>query len=65
MNGTDTTTVITCDCKVCNGQSARVRGEGTFEGKPYTRTMIHNMVRMAHSPLSRTRSARDFGPWAV
>lgn len=59
------TTVVTCNCKVCNGMSARMRGAGTVAGKKATPTAIHNIVRMAHSPLARSASAQQFGPWPV
>jgi hypothetical protein len=58
------TTVITCTCTVCNGLSARIRGEVT--GSPKTKaTKIHNLVGIAHSPLAKSASAQRFGPWAV
>lgn len=67
MTATEPTTVITCDCKVCSGRNARVRGDGTHNGKPMTRTMRHNLVCLAHSPvgqqLARTASGQRFGPW--
>lgn len=59
------TTKITCDCKVCNGMAATVRGDGTRDGKPLTPTMVHNLVRIAHSPMARSASAQKFGPWAA
>jgi hypothetical protein len=57
----ETTTVITCTCKVCKGRSARVRG--TDDGM--SRTLIHNMVCLAHGPLAGAGNAKKFGPWAV
>lgn len=65
MNTAGATTKITCDCTYCNGKAALVRGDGTYEGKPMSATMRHGIVCLAHSPLARARSAREFGPWAV
>jgi hypothetical protein len=45
--------------------AALVRGDGTHDGKPLTKTMVHNLVRIAHSPMARSASAQKFGPWAV
>lgn len=64
MTETQATVLITCDCTVCNGLSARVRGEVT--GSPKSKaTKVHNLVRLAHSPLAKSGSAQQFGPWAV
>jgi hypothetical protein len=52
------TQTITCDCKVCKGKSAKVRGS-----RRYMPTMIHNLVGIAHSPLARAASAQRSGPW--
>lgn len=51
------TAVITCNCKTCDGLKARVDGDGTRNGKPYNATAVHNFVRIAHSPLSRSGSS--------
>lgn len=59
------TTTITCDCKIHQGKSANVRGDGTHDGKPYTKTMVHNLVALAHSPLAKAQSVQRFGPWPV
>ena len=59
------TTVITCTCRVCNGLSARIRGNGTIGGRKATPTAIHNMVRIAHGPLAKAASTQANGPWAV
>jgi len=52
------TQTITCNCKWCEGKSARVRGT-----QHYTPTMVHNLVGIAHSPLARAASAQRSGPW--
>jgi hypothetical protein len=54
------TTTIQCDCTVCDGKRAMVRGDGRMSA-----TKRHNMVQLAHSPLSGSASAKQFGPWAV
>jgi hypothetical protein len=60
------TAIITCNCSTCNGLSARVKGDGTTAGgKKITATAIHNLVRMAHSPLAKAASTQANGPWAV
>ena len=64
MTQTETTVLITCDCTVCKGKSARIGGEVTG-GPKIKATKIHNLVQIAHSPLARTASAQRFGPWAV
>lgn len=61
MTATAETTVITCTCTVCNGQQARIRGNGAG----ITPTKAHNLVRVAHSPLAKAASTVRFGPWAV
>jgi hypothetical protein len=57
------TMTITCDCKVCNGLSAKVRADSRND---YTsKTIVHNTVRIAHSPLARAASVVANGPWKV
>ncbi|MGD0287406.1 MAG: hypothetical protein ABSC31_13700 [Acidimicrobiales bacterium] len=51
---------ITCNCKVCKGKSAKVRG-----AQKYTPTMVHNLVGVAHSPLARAASTQQWGPWPL
>lgn len=57
---TTETQVITCDCKVCGGKSARMKGTD-----PQDPTTIHNLVGLAHSPMAQAESVQRFGPWAV
>jgi|GEM_PF-1654813 hypothetical protein len=59
MPETTTTQVIECDCSVCQGRKAEVRGS-----ERYSSTAVHNIVQLAHSPLARAASAKQFGPWA-
>jgi hypothetical protein len=54
------TQIITCDCCVCGGKSAKVRG-----AERYSPTAVHNLVSVAHSPLSRVASVKRFGPWPI
>lgn len=59
------TMLITCDCSVCNGLSAKVgkTANGKVTGG---KTAIHNLVRMAHfHPFRNGAQMQAHGPWAV
>jgi hypothetical protein len=54
------TSIISCDCSVCQGRKAEVRGNPQLNA-----VKRHNLVALAHSPLAASASGRKFGPWPI
>lgn len=62
MGAPEPTVRIVCNCKACSGKAARVR-KSYADAERMDATRIHNLVQMAHGPLSMAPQIRANGPW--